>query len=63
MESQVKREPMSNVTIRMPAELLERVKSIAALDYSREAQALRRIIRLGCEAAEREEARNAERAS
>lgn len=46
---------MSNVTIRMPGELMERVREIAARDYSKEAAVLRRLVRLGIEADERRE--------
>jgi hypothetical protein len=46
---------MSSVTLRMPAYLLDRVREVAARDYSKEAATLRRLIRLGIEADERRE--------
>lgn len=46
---------MSNITIRMPDELMERVREIAARDYSRESAVLRRLVRLGIDADERRE--------
>lgn len=54
-ESQVKRAPMSNITIRVPDELIDRIREIAARDYSREAAVVRRLIRLGIEADQRRE--------
>ena len=46
---------MSNITIRVPTELLERVKDIAVRDYSKESAVVRRLLRLGIEADERRE--------
>lgn len=46
---------MSNITIRVPDELIDRIREIAARDYSREAAVIRRLIRLGIEADERRE--------
>jgi hypothetical protein len=52
-ESQVKRARMSNITIRVPDELMDRVRAKAARDYSKEAAVLRRVIRLGLDADDR----------
>lgn len=46
---------MSNITIRVPDELIDRIREIAARDYSREAAVVRRLIRLGIEADQRRE--------
>ncbi len=46
---------MSSVTVRMPDDLMTRVREIAARDYSKEAAAFRRLVRLGIEADERRE--------
>jgi plasmid stability protein len=46
---------MSNVTVRMPEDLMARIRVIAARDYSNEAATVRRIVRLGIEADERRE--------
>ena len=46
---------MSTVTIRVPDDLMERVRTIAARDYAGDSSTLRRLIRLGVEADERRE--------
>ena len=46
---------MTSVTIRLPEDLMARVREIAARDYSRDAVTLRRIVRLGVEADARRE--------
>lgn len=46
---------MSSVTIRMPDDLMDRVREIAVRDYSKEAAVFRRLVRLGLEADERRE--------
>lgn len=46
---------MTSVTIRMPDDLMDRVRQIAARDYSKEAATMRRLVRLGLEADERRE--------
>lgn len=46
----MKRGAMSNLTIRVPDELMDRVREIAARDYSRESVVVRRLLRLGIEA-------------
>lgn len=54
VRSQVKR-AMTSVTVRMPDDLMARIREIAARDYSKDAATLRRIVRLGIEADERRE--------
>jgi predicted transcriptional regulator len=46
---------MTSVTVRMPDDLMARIREIAARDYSKDAATLRRIVRLGIEADERRE--------
>lgn len=46
---------MLTVTIRVPADLMERVKKTAARDYAGDSATLRRLLRLGLEADERRE--------
>lgn len=46
---------MTTITIRVPADLMERVKTIAARDYAGDSATLRRLLRLGLEADERRE--------
>jgi predicted DNA-binding protein len=46
---------MSSKTIRMPPELMERVRRVAARDYAQEGATIRRLVRLGLEADERRE--------
>lgn len=46
---------MSNITVRVPTDLMERVNEIAARDYIERSAALRRLIRLGIAADERHE--------
>lgn len=44
---------MSNLTLRVPTELMERLKRSAARNYSTHSDAARRILRLGLDADER----------
>lgn len=46
---------MCTITIRVPTDLMERVKVIAARDYAGDSATLRRLLRLGLEADERRE--------
>jgi plasmid stability protein len=54
LESPVER-AMISVTVRMPADLMDRVRVVAARDYDGDSAALRRLLRLGLEADERRE--------
>ena len=46
---------MLTITIRVPADLMDRVKAIAVRDYAGDSATLRRLLRLGLEADERRE--------
>lgn len=46
---------MSNLTVRVPDDLLARVREIAARDYADQSAAVRRLLRLGIEADARRE--------
>lgn len=49
----MKRSPMTSITIRVPDELMDRVRKLAKRDYSSESAVLRRVIRLGLDTDER----------
>lgn len=49
------KQAMSSVTVRLPDDLMARIREIAVRDYSKEAAVFRRIVRLGLEADERRE--------
>lgn len=46
---------MTTITIRVPTDLMERVKAVSARDYAGDSATLRRLVRLGLEADERRE--------
>lgn len=46
---------MTTITIRVPEDLMERVKAVAVRDYAGDSATLRRLLRLGLEADERRE--------
>jgi Arc/MetJ-type ribon-helix-helix transcriptional regulator len=46
---------MTNITLRLPRELIERVSDVARRDYGKSSETYRRLLRLGLEADERRE--------